>query len=110
MNKFESLITSTDSALARRASNIAITAEIAQQEVVNSLKVEKAKLESDLMNLTDLAPNSKFSLRPGTKDWDPKTWAANLQNVKVKLHSTNIMLKLAEETYTEYFTELKKDK
>lgn len=108
MNKFQSLISTGNEVLARRAGNLSTTAEIAQQTLVNKLKVDKAQLEAKLMNLTDLAPNSTVSLRPGTENWDATNWAEELQSVKEQLYSVSIKLKLAEETYNEYFTELEK--
>lgn len=104
MNKFESLIgTNGNEVLKRRATNIAINAEIAQQTIVNTLKQRKSELEMKIMNLTDLAPEDTTSLRPGSKDWDAAKWALDLQNAKVALYTTSIELKIAEDTYEEYF-------
>jgi hypothetical protein len=109
MNKFQSLISTGNEVLSRRAGNLATTAEIAQQTLINNLKVEKAQLEAKLMNLTDLAPESSVSLRPGAEGWNATTWAAELQSVKEKLYSVSIKIKLAEETFNEYFTEIKNE-
>ena len=62
-------------------------------------------MELKIANLTDLAPETTDSLRPGSKDWDPAIWAKSLQEAKQKLYSTDIQLKLAQETYDEYFTQ-----
>lgn len=106
MNKFTELISNnTSSTLTRRASSIATAAEIAQQNIVNQLKQKKSEVELQIINLTDLAPESSDSLRPGDKDWDAKEWALQLQEAKQTLYNINIQLKLAEETYNEYFTE-----
>jgi hypothetical protein len=106
MNKFQSLIANNgNEVLQRRAANVATTAEIAQQTLLNSLKVEKADIENRIMNLTDLAPENTDSLRPGTSNWNPTQWAEDLQKAKEDLYSISIRIKMAQETYDEYFTE-----
>jgi hypothetical protein len=106
MNKFQSLIANNGSeVLQRRASNVATTAEIAQQTLINSLKVQKAELENRIMNLTDLAPDTSDSLKPGTTNWDPTEWAKSLQDAKEQLYNTNIRLQIAQSTYNEYFVD-----
>ena len=86
MNKFTELISNNgNETLNRRASAIAQNAEIAQQDILNSLKKQH-----------------------GSKDWNPDTWAAELQETKQKLYFLEIQIKLAQETFDEYFTEPKK--
>lgn len=109
MNKFQQLISGNgDEVLVRRAGNIATTASIAQQTLVNNLTVQKAELENKIMNLTDLAPDSKDSLRPGSANWNPSQWVENLQKAKEELYNVEIRLKLATDTFKEYFTEIEK--
>jgi hypothetical protein len=106
MNKFQSLIASNgNEVLQRRANNVATTAEIAQQTLVNSLKVQKAELENHIMNLTDLAPESTDSLKPGTVNWNPTEWVNSLQEAKEKLYNIDIRLRIAQATYNEYFVD-----
>ena len=103
-NKFVQLISSNGGeVLKRRAGSLATSAEIAQQTIVNDLKNKVASLELKLSDLTDLAPDSTDSLRPGSKGWDPTTWATEVQNVKQQLYQVKIQLTLAEETYNEFF-------
>lgn len=104
MNKFTRLISDNNSStLTRRAGSIAMAAQIAQQNIVNQLKQRKCELELKIANLTDLAPESTDSLRPGDKDWDAKKWAIELQETKQELYDLNIQITIAEETYKEYF-------
>lgn len=104
MNKFKQLISSNGSdVLKRRADQIVSAAEIAQQNLVNMYKQKKTELELKIADLTDLAPESSDSLRPGAKDWDAQQWAVNLQAAKTELYSIEINLKIAQETYEEYF-------
>jgi len=106
MKKFQELISdNTSASLQRRAAQIATSAEIAQQNLVNALKQEKTNVELKIVALTDLAPDSTDSLRPGSKDWDAVEWVKRLQNAKQELYQINIQLKLAQETFDEYFSE-----
>lgn len=104
MNKFTKLISdNSSSTLARRASSISTAAQVAQQNIINRLVQEKCGLELKVANLTDFAPESSDSLRPGDKNWDAKKWAIELQETKQALYDLDIQLKIAEETYKEYF-------
>jgi hypothetical protein len=104
VNKFTQLISDNgDSVLKRRAGNLATTAEIAQQTLINDLKNKKATLELQLANLTDLAPNNKLDLTPSSESWDPNKWVTEVQNTKQQLYNLDIQLQLAEATYNEFF-------
>lgn len=106
MKKFQKLISSNNNeALIRRAESITTGAEIAQQNLVNGLKQKKIEIELKIANLTDLAPEDTTSLRPGSKDWDAQKWVSDLQNAKQDLYMVEMQLKLAQETYDEYFKE-----
>jgi hypothetical protein len=108
MKKFQEIISDNSSAsLKRRAAQISTSAEIAQQNLVNALKQEKTNIELKIANLTDLAPDTTDSLRPGSKDWNAIDWVKNLQAAKQELYQVDIQLKLAEETFNEYFTDNK---
>lgn len=108
MNKFIQLISEgADKILQRRAEAVATAAEIAQQSLVNKLKLEKSNLELKITNLTDLAPDSKDSLRPCDSKWNANTWVTDLQKAKQDLYNVTIQLKIAEDTYKEYFSEIK---
>lgn len=110
MNKFQRLISDNSSTtLARRAGTITKAAEIAQQNIVNKLEEYKCSLEMRIANLTDFAPETTDSLRPGDKNWDAARWAKELQETKQELYDINIQLNIAKETFAEYFKEEKKD-
>ena len=107
MNKFIKLINSNgNEVLTRRAESIASDAEIAQQNLVNTYKQKINQLTRKIADLTDLAPDTMDSLRPGGKDWCAQNWATELQTAKQDLYTAQISLKLAEETYNEYFTDV----
>ena len=106
MNKFTKLITEgTDKTLQRRAEAVSTAAEIAQQNLVNKLKLEKSNLELKITNLTDLAPDSKDSLRPCDAKWNANTWVIDLQKAKQDLYNVTIQLEIAQKTYDEFFRE-----
>lgn len=103
MNKFEKMLTS-DSVYNKRVEILSKTAELAQKNLINDLKVTKEKLELKIFNLTDLAPESSDSLRPGSKNWNATQWAKSLQEAKQDLYMCEIQLDIANKTLEEYFT------
>ncbi len=106
-NKFIKLISDNgNGTLIRRAETISTAAEVAQQNIVNQLKQQKSQLEMKVINLTDFAPETTDSLRPGDKDWDAAKWAKELQETKEQLYDINIQLNIAEDTYNEFFKEI----
>jgi transglutaminase/protease-like cytokinesis protein 3 len=104
MGKFLQMMSQNDSkALVARASQINVQAKIAQQAIVQNLKNEIANVEIEIQNLTDFAPDTTQSLRPGVKGWNPTKWASDLQEAKTRLYELNIELKIAEATEKEFF-------
>lgn len=107
MNKFQKLMSDTSNGtLERRSEAISSQAEIAQQTVVNTIKNQISELRIKISNLTDFAPNSTDSLQPGKADWNPTEWATALQRTKWDLYLAEQQLKLAEETYDEFFKDV----
>ena len=108
MNKFESIVGNNSNAvLARRAGNLAKTARLSQQSLVNTLEAKKADVEGKIINLTDLAPTSRDSLAPGVTDFDAKEWVEKLQSLKLEIYDLDISIKMAKETFAEYFEDKK---
>ena len=106
MGKFLDLMSQNDSkALVARASQINTQAQIAQANIVQKLKNDIAEVEIEVQNLTDFAPDTTQSLRPGVKGWNPAKWASDLQNAKTRLYELTIELKIAEDTMEEFFGE-----
>jgi len=104
MGKFLQMMSQNDSkALVARASQINVQAKIAQQNIVQNLKNAIAEVEIDIQNLTDFAPDTTQSLRPGVKGWNPTKWASDLQEAKTRLYELNVELKIAEKTFEEFF-------
>ncbi len=108
MNKFESIVGNNSNAvLARRAGNLAKTARLSQQSLVNTLEAKKADIEGKIINLTDLAPTSRDSLAPGVQDFNAKQWVEKLQALKLEMYDLDISIKMAKETFAEYFEDKK---
>lgn len=58
------------------------------------------------MSLTDFAPTQTTSLQPSNfTEGGASNWAQELQECKENLYNLKIKLKLAQETYEEYFVE-----
>ena len=104
MGKFLDRMSQNDSkALVARAKQIDTQAKIAQEAIIAKLKNDKAKLELKLQDLTDFAPETTQSLRPGVANWDPAKWAKELHEVKVALYENSIELQIAEDTMKDFF-------
>lgn len=107
MNKFQQLISdNTSNTLKRRAELVATQAEIAQQTIVNNLRNKISRLKLRMDKLVDLAPDSTDSLQVGSNNWDPVEWADKLQSIRWELKQTEEQLKIAENTYDEFFKEI----
>lgn len=107
MNKFTELISNNgEGTLVKRAKILAESAELAQNSLINKLKSTKAELELELDKLTDLAPETTDSLRPGSKNWNPEQWVKRMQEINEDLYNLEIQILLAEKTYKDYFTEI----
>lgn len=105
MNKFTQIISSTrNETLKRRAAQIGTSAQIAQENLINKLKQDLVKQQLRVQGLIDMGPDTTDSLRPSSKDWNPERWAAELQAAKETAYELKISLKLAKQTYDEYFS------
>lgn len=104
MGQFLKNMSQNDSkALVSRARQINTQAKIAQETILAKLKNEKATLELKLQDLTDFAPETTQSLRPGIVNWNPEKWAKELHEVKLKLYENSVELQIAESTMKEFF-------
>lgn len=103
-NKFtKNLTLSHKDVRGKRATFIAKNAEDAQIDLVRSLEAQSRALESKLLNLEDLQPDSSVSLRATGSDFDAATWVAEMQSTKMALALKNVEVDLAKGTLTEYF-------
>lgn len=105
MSKFLNIITRNgDGALRARGEQLNTQTEIAQQTLINNLKIQKSELELKLQGLMDLSPDSKDSLRPGVaKGWNPNDFVQAVQKIKIAIYEKTIELKIAKETMKDLF-------
>lgn len=79
---------------------------MAQEDIVATITRAINQENLKLMSLTDFAPTQTTSLQPGNfTEGGASNWAQELQKCKENLYNLKIKLKLAQETYEEYFTE-----
>ena len=84
------LLTKSSKDLIGRRGEIAATAIIEESEdYVRTLEKKKRALETQILDLTDFGPENAMSLRPVSKDFNPKEWVQ-------KIHELNMDLTLAE--------------
>lgn len=104
VGKFATTIASSDKTIKEaRAAIIAKTGKRAAENKVRSIEDEVDTLETTILNLTDLAPDTTFSLRPGGKDFDAEGWVNKLHDATLDLELKKIELKVAEEILNEWF-------
>ena len=106
MSKFAKQLSASNKDIkGQRAEMLAQEVGLEADDLVRGLKKEKIALTNKIMRLTDLAPDSKDSLRPASKDFDAKTWVRELHQAKMDLKLKDIELKEAEAICTEWFSD-----
>jgi hypothetical protein len=106
MNKFVSLISADNTGIKEsRAKNLGEEVKIEMETLVNNLKRDKLSMENKLARLTDLAPKNAMDLTVGGENFDAKTWVKDLQNTKIQILNKEIELKVAQETFSEWFAD-----
>lgn len=102
--KFEELLNANSKTIkANRAKLIAEDAQIAQADIVREIQDRKRSLQRELLDLTDLHPDSELSLTVIKKDADIKSVFKKIQSLKVQLIMIERELQIAEETQKEWF-------
>lgn len=104
MNKFAQTLSASDKSIkAARAQMLADTTVLEVDAKVSGLKRELNTLKNKITQLTDLAPDNTYSLRPGGKDYNPIKWVDELHTTKMDLKLKTIELEIAEEIKKEWF-------
>lgn len=103
-NKFVSTLSASDSTIkSSRATNLAELASIESSSQVQDLRRQKLTIEAKIAKLTDLAPETTTSLRPGSEDFNPSKWIKELHQLQMDLRLKKIELEVAEEIHNEWF-------
>ncbi len=111
MSKFASMLSADSSAtLGNRAKNLADSAVLEVESFIANLRKEKLQLNSKLNDLTDLAPENTYSLRPGSADFNPAKWVRELHQTRMDIALKEIELAEAQAIYDEWFAETPKAK
>ena len=102
-SKFGAMITASDKSIKQARAVIIVKAgKRAAENKVRSIEDEVDSLETTILNLTDLAPDTTFSLKPG-KDFDAESWVNKLHEATLDLELKKIELAAAEAIVTEWF-------
>ena len=98
-----SLTRDNKSIKAARAKIIAEDAYDAQSEIVRTLSQEKREIEKQLLKLSDTSPDSEFSLKVVKDNFKASEWAKSIQALKVQLAMKEVEVKVAVDTFNEWF-------
>lgn len=110
MNKFkEKFAASTKDIKDSRASMASKAGDLEAKAFISNLEKEYGTLEMAKEDLIDLAPDNKYSLRPG-KEFNAGAWFKELVRLEVSMKLKKVELEIAREAYNEWFGEsAKKD-
>ena len=104
LSKFVSSLSNNDGAIkTKRAAILASSTEAKQTALINALKDKINTIDLEIENLTDLAPDNTYSLKPGGSNYDPQAWVTKLQQLKLDRFTVSIELDIAVDTYNEWF-------
>ena len=108
MSKFVKTLSASNAEIKEaRAKMLADTTVLEVESFVQALKKEKLELQNKLANLTDLAPDNSYSLRPGSKEFDAKLWVRELHATRMEITLKEMELEEAQAIYDEWFGEEK---
>lgn len=106
MSKFLNRLTSSnDQIKTTRAKRAMTQAKFAQESKIRELTEKKMSLENEIEDITDLGPNSTYSLKPVGDDFNASQWVADLHQKKSALKMVELELEIAQETFNEWFEE-----
>lgn len=104
IGKFATAIAASDKTI--KEARAAIVAKAGKRSAENKVRKIEDKvdgLETTIMNLTDLAPETTYSLRPGGKEFDADGWVDQLNEATLDLKLAKIELEVAQEILNEWF-------
>ena len=102
--KFEAQIAASDIKIKEaRAAILMQSVKGEADDLVRSISKEIQRIKINILNLTDLAPESSMSLRPGGKDFNAKKWIKDLHEATLDLELKEMELATAEKLVKEWF-------
>jgi hypothetical protein len=106
MSKFVKTLSASNGEIKTlRAESLAEEVKLEVETFLNNLKRESIQLKNKLTKLTDLAPDNKYSLRPGGDGFDAAAWIKELHQTKMDIALKEVELTQAEEIVKEWFTD-----
>ena len=97
-------LTSQDSTIKEaRAINFSDQLGGAQKKLISDLEDKIAKLKSKQLTLKDFSANSTTDLNQHLTKFEYAKWVNEFHEIKVELFTLNAELKLAKETFEEFF-------
>jgi len=110
MNKFASTLSAANADIkATRAQALADSTILEAESFIQNLRREKLLLVGKLNNLTDLAPDNTYSLRPGAKDFNAAAWFKELHKTRMEIALKEVELTEAQGIFNEWFGEVKSE-
>lgn len=105
-NKFAQALSASDKSIKEtRANMLADTTVLEVEAKISNVKRDLNTLKNKMNQLTDLAPDNTYSLRPGHKDFNAAKWMEELCQVKLDIRLKTIELEVAESIQKEWFGE-----
>ena len=103
-NKFSKMLSASNGDIkTARAQILAESTLDAVDSFVQALKRERNMLRTTLANLTDLAPENTYSLRPGSEKFDASAWVKELHKTTMELQLKEVELTVANNIKKEWF-------
>jgi hypothetical protein len=110
MNKFQKLIQASSKDTLNKRGNLLISSvQNKMEQKIFDIKNRINEVEMRVEQLTDVAPENTYDLRPGGKGFDPEKWINNLVSLKTELYTLSIELVIAEDIKEEWFEEKQLD-
>jgi len=104
MNKFiKNLTLANKDIIEKRALALSEDAKAEQGVLIVEFETELRVLKRKLMDLEDLSPESKVTLKATKDAFDAKLWVRDLHATKIEIRLVEEELETAKETYEEYF-------
>ncbi len=104
MSKFAKTLASSNADIKEaRATALSESTVLEVESFIQNLRREKSKLKNKLTDLTDLAPDNTYSLRPGSKEFKPAEWMKELHKTRMDIKLKEIELEEAEAIFNEWF-------
>ena len=103
--KFQGILASSgQDVLDTRAGLIFKRAKSAMEDKLRTLRRRKENIDEAILNLTDLSVETKDSLRPGDKNFNPAQWVEQMCAYKMDLELVEDEISVAESVALEFFS------